>query len=109
MKYLIESFKYKTLIDAENPKDAFKIFFEQINADNTLVDSLGNIAMLKHNNDEGSTIPFRIIPALYYKKIVTLEVAIANISLVLEVNENEAEKILVKCVKEDRWVWDDKE
>jgi len=91
----------KILIKAKNREEAFAKFFKDILKGKILLGNIGQIVTLHDGKDE---YPFRTVPALYLLGAINREIAISNISMVLECSKIEAEIMLESCVAEDKWI-----
>ena len=91
----------KILIKAKSRKEAFAKFFKDILKGKIPLRNIGQIVTLHDGEDE---YPFRTVPTLYLLGIINKEIAILNISMILECSKIEAENMLESCIAEDNWI-----
>ena len=96
-EFIITAKEHEWHIFAKDKDYAFAKFFKDVADDKIHLDELGNIIVLKRKHArEGQEIPFRTTPLLYQMKLISSSDAVSNIMAVTNVDQKEAEDMLMK-------------
>ena len=103
--YLIETMKWKVIVMADSLTEAwikfFKIMYDKWNE---VKYKIGHVAILY--DDEGKIYACRTLPTIYNLNLVDEKEAVASLSKLLEIDEDEAKIMLKKVSMADMWVAD---
>ena len=84
-------------------QQAFRDFFKQVKEGKIALDRVGNLVMTQGQDETvDEQVPMRVVPALYWQKIIGEDVALATLdALGIKMDRNE----LVNMALKDAWVW----
>jgi hypothetical protein len=92
--YFLESKNYKVHYTAHSRDEAFAMFFLDIEKGNIDLSEIGTIVMLHDGKEE---YPFRTAPILFQMKLLSASEATSNIMATTGVDQQEADKMLLKA------------
>ena len=106
--YVVRTMGEKTLIPAENRKEAYAKFFIKVKQGKYPLDKIGGLIMVR-DPDDGEEYPFRTTPTLWLMEIISPETVFATIEsmLGLDPDSDDSASLLLKTAKQDMWILDE--
>ncbi|MBU0846620.1 hypothetical protein KKH23_05470 [Patescibacteria group bacterium] len=106
--YEVETMDEKTMIPAENRKEAYAKFFINVKLGKHPLNKIGGLISVR-DPDDGEDYPFRTTPTLWLMKIITPETAFATIEKMLDLDPSseDSAKLLLQSAKQDMWILDE--
>jgi len=103
-EYSIESKDVQIIVHAHNNKDAWRQFFAKVR-ENGWAGRVGIIANMKAPGwkSKDDTLVFRTYPVLWLMKQVPWDTLVDSLAIHLEVQREDAAKILSDSIEKDKW------